>query len=65
MEHNCKQADTIKKLEIDLAVAKSDIANVKSDIGEIKDTLGRFTWWFLGIIGTVVSGIVSLYVKIK
>jgi hypothetical protein len=65
MEHDCKQADIIKKLEIDLAVAKSDISYVKSDIGDIKASLDKYKWWFMGIIGTIISGVLSIYLKLK
>lgn len=65
MEHKCNQEDNIRRLEIDLAVAKSDIQNVKGDITDIKAKLNQFTWWFLSILVSIIGGLVTLYATLK
>ena len=61
MPHECTQGATIRQLEVDLAVAKSDISTVKNDISDMKDdvkdvknSINSQKWWLIGILGTVV-----------
>ena len=60
MQHECAQAETIRKLEVDLAVAKSDIATVKGDITGIRESLKQFNWWFIGILVSIIGGMATI-----
>ena len=64
MQHECSQAQTIRKLEIDLAVAKSDISSVKNDITGIYAKLNQFTWWLIGILVSIIGGMTAILVKL-
>lgn len=39
MPHECTQSDVIRRMELDIAVAKSDIQKVKDDIKDVKDDM--------------------------
>jgi hypothetical protein len=65
MPHECKQEDKIRKLEIDLAVAKSDIATVKSEISGINTKLNQFVWWFICMLVTTIGGMAAILLKLK
>jgi hypothetical protein len=60
----CKQADAIKKLQIDVAVAQSNIQDVKDDIREIKNKQGSMNMWLIGIMGSSILSLVVLIFNI-
>ena len=53
----------IRRLELDLAVAKSDIGAVKDEIKDIKTTLTKFNYWFLSILGTTILTLIGIIIK--
>ena len=60
MAHECTQANVIRNLEINLAVAQSDIVTVKSDINDIKDSISKFNWWFISILISVIGSMATI-----
>jgi hypothetical protein len=64
MPHECKQEAIIRKLEIELAVAQSDISSVKNDISAIFKMLNKFTWWFIGIMVSLIGGMGAILIAI-
>ena len=64
MPHECINTEVIRKLEIDLAVAKSDISTVKGDISAIFKMLNKFTWWFIGILVSLIGGMGAILLAI-
>jgi hypothetical protein len=62
--HICKQEDNIRKMEIDLAVAKSDIQNVKNEITDINENIktisckfDRMFWFILATLAGTLGQI--------
>jgi hypothetical protein len=39
--HGCKQSEIIRRLEIDVAVTKSNMAEVKGEISEMKNSINE------------------------
>jgi hypothetical protein len=62
--HDCEQRETIRKMEIDLAVAKSDINNVKNEITDINKNIesihgkfDRMLWFILATLAATLGQI--------
>jgi len=64
-EHRCINAEIIRKLEVELAVAQSDITKVKSDITDIKNSIAKFNWWFISILISSVGGMAMIILKMN
>lgn len=66
MAHDCIQCDTIKELQIDLAVAKSDIQSVKADVKSIKDDTRMSKNYSIATLITIVCSLVAyIFVNMK
>ena len=59
MDHECIQCDTIKSLQIDLAVAKSDIQSVKEDVKSIKDDTKTSKNYSIATLITIVCSLIA------
>lgn len=63
-EHKCINAEIIRKLEVELAVAQSDITKVKADITDIKNSISKFNWWFITILASIIGGMATIIFKL-
>jgi hypothetical protein len=70
VSHQCNQEQSIKNLEIRLAVAESDIytvkcdiKDVKNDIRDIKKDIQAQTRWLIGLLITSLLSIVIAMMK--
>ncbi len=54
---------TVGTLSTDVAVNKTNITNMQKDIDDLKGTVDRIWYSILGVLGTLIVGIVSYFVK--
>ena len=65
MSHDCTSRNDITELQKDVAVLQSKMTGVEDNIKGIKQTLSNFTWWFIGILTTVIGGMGAILYQIK
>ena len=54
---------TVGTLSTDVAVNKTNITNIQKDIDDLKGTVDLIWYNILGVLGTLIVGIVSYFVK--
>lgn len=63
--HDCTSRKEITDLQKDVAVLQSKMTGVEKTLEGINKKLSNFTWWFIGLLTTIIGGMSAVLYQLK